>query len=142
MWTFRCYIAGANEGIHGWYDSLPPSIQGAIDAVLLVLATERALTDSKNYEVLRGSCEGLAEVIVDVQKTREERNGGDNKFCYRLIGFEGPGKREFTLLYGFVKDKDNSAYGPACRSAHKRKEGAMKDDSRTEECAFPGIAAG
>jgi hypothetical protein len=138
MWTFRCYILGTGAGsFHGWLEGLPEHVQAEIEAALEALGTYRSLADSPQYEALRGACEGLSEVIIDVPKTPEERNGGDDVHCYRIIGFVGPGKREFTLLHGFVKENKNSDYGHACRAARAKMEGVLKDGDRAPPCEFP-----
>lgn len=125
MWTLRCYDLGHDGGFRGWCDSQDPEIQAEIDTALEILVAQSALVDSATYEELRGKCAGLSEVKVDV---------GADKF--RLLGFEGPGRREFTLLLGFCKET-NADYGRQCPKALKRKEGVLKDARRAPICSFP-----
>jgi hypothetical protein len=76
---------------------------------------------------LDGSCEGLTEIIVELLGADEQPEH------YRLLGFLGPGKMEFTLLFEFQKRID-SDYGAACRSALIRKEGVLRDGRRAPPC--------
>jgi len=125
MWILRCYRAGRGGGFEDWYDLQAPEIQAEIDATLDILVWQRDLSENSTYEDLRGKCRGLGEIRVDV---------ADGKF--RILGFKGPGRREFTLLVGFRK-KTNADYGVECPKALRRKEGVKKDGKRAPVCAFP-----
>jgi len=132
MVAFRCYDPSANGGggIHGWYSGLSPEFRAEIDATLELLALDRDLDAVEQVERLHGACEGLTEIIVDfcVRKTEVH---------IRILGFDGPGRDEFTLLTGFEKEKDNAIYGYYCPQAHQRKQGVMRDGRRAPPCRFP-----
>lgn len=132
MVAFRCYdpSADGSGGIHGWYRALPSAYRAEIDAALELLALERALTGVDGVKALRGACEGLTEIIIDFEIAGVTHH-------IRILGFDGPGAREFTLLTGFEKLKDNSIYGFYCNQAHERKEGAIRDGRRAPLCRFP-----
>ena len=100
-------------------------MQAEISSTIEILAVLPDWSKSAAYEDLEGKCEGLGEVKVDVAD-----------LCIRLLGFKGPGKREFTLLLGFAK-RTNSDYATHCPRALKRKEGVLKDGRRAPICSFP-----
>jgi hypothetical protein len=126
FWLFRCYDLGGSGSYNGWYATLPVYVQTEIDNVLEILAATREWPKELAKE-LRGSCEGLAEIIIELLGPDEQ------PVPYRLLGFFGPERRQFTLLFGFRK-KIDSDYGPACRSALVRKEGVLKDGNRAPAC--------
>ena len=126
FWLFRCYAVGGVGSYNGWYASLSVRVRTEIDNVLDILAATRNWPEELGKE-LRGACDGLAEIIVEVPGTDETT---DN---YRLLGFFGPEQMEFTLLFGFKKE-NNSDYGAACRSALTRREGVVRDGRRAPPC--------
>jgi len=129
FWLFRCYALGGAGSYNGWYAALPVEVQTEIDNVLDILAATREWPNGPGEltEEMRGACRGLMEIRVDVPGPNE------TTLRYRLLGFFGPGKGEFTLLYGFV-ETNVSDYGPACRSALTRKDGVLKDGTRAPPC--------
>jgi hypothetical protein len=133
MVAFRCYDPSAEGGggIHGWYDGLRPDFRAQIDAALEILALEDNLNEIAEVKPLRGACEGLTEIIIDFQVGKE-------KVGIRILGCDGPGRDEFTLLTGFERGKDTAAiYGFHCPQAHQRKQGVMHDGRRAPPCRFP-----
>jgi hypothetical protein len=125
MWTYRCYCLGQDGGFRSWYDSQDAELQAKIDYTLELLSAVSDWSQSQFYEDLRGACEGLGEIKVDTA-TR----------CCRLLGFRGPGRRDFTLLCGFIKVA-NADYGRECPRALKRRDGVLKDGERAEWWPVP-----
>jgi hypothetical protein len=134
IWTFRCYHLG--DGIHGWYDALSGRAQAKVDTALGILAVMPQWDRQALYDDLHGFCEGLGEIRIEVPMLPGEKNGSDGVHHYRILGFKGPGRREFTLLFPFKKS-DNFQYGDACKAALKRKDGVKRDGSRAPICSFP-----
>jgi hypothetical protein len=134
MIVFRCYDPASNKdgGIHAWYDSISSEAQAAIDTELEQLTLLKNLESLPHVHPIRGrTWAGLTAIEVDFVFD-------GTKYLFRLIGFDGPGAKEFTLLIGFEKLKGNHAlYGPACRTAQKRKEGVLRDGRRAPPCQFP-----
>lgn len=126
IWLLRCYDLGGSASYKGQYDALPVYVQTEIDTVLEILAATRFWTEPLCKE-LRGACDGLAEIIVELL------GPNDQPEHYRLLGFFGPDRLEFALLWILKKDTD-SDYGPACRSALTRKEGVIRDGRRAPPC--------
>lgn len=132
---YRCYDpSGDNGGFHEWYYGLPATVQAEIDAALNVLRYSRQPWPSTLYEKLHGACYGLAEIKIAVDAEQPEKEEG--KDHYRILVFEGPRRKEITLLFGFKKE-NTSNYGPACRSARQRRDGVKKDGNRARLCTFP-----
>ncbi len=95
MPELRCYtLPQSGRGIHTWYDGLGGEIRAAIDAALESLAEETDWDDLQQFKRLRGKCRGLSEIVVDVG----ERH-------IRILGFDGPTRGQFTLLFGFEKPR-------------------------------------
>lgn len=124
MRVIRWYCLGQDGGFRGWYDSQPLEVQAKIEVVLAILEAQRTWDKTPFYESLRGKCEGLGEIKFSVG----ERH-------YRLLGFDGPGKREFTIGTWFQK-RNNSDYGRECPKGRERKEGVLKDGSRAKYWPF------
>jgi hypothetical protein len=129
MRSYRCYdpSASGGGGIHTWYDPLPADVRAAIDATLELLAHEDDWEGHPQVEMLRGACEGLSEIKIDMPDGRK----------FRILGFDGPRRREFTLLYGFDKSPGHVDYGPHCHSALWRKHAVERNNSRAIPCTFP-----
>lgn len=114
--------------MHAWYDTLPETVQGAIDAALENIIDEFNLDNIPQFKALRGVCGGLDEIVIDVDK--------DLKF--RILCFRGPNRGDLTLLFGFKKSPRGSIdYGPYCWSANYRKDGVIRDGRRAPHCRFP-----
>lgn len=132
MVAFRCYDPSGvgTGGIHAWYSSLSASFRAEIDATMELLALESKLADAPEIKTLRGACEGLTEIKIDFTE-------GELEVHLRILGFDGPGKGEFTLLSGFQKTNDNSVYGAECAKANERMQGVLRDGRRAPPCGFP-----
>ena len=127
MWAICCYtLPKSGQGIHTWYNGLDGEIRAAIAAALESLAEETSWEDLPQFKRLRGKCRCLCEIKVDVGKRR-----------FRILGFDGPTRRQFTLLFGFEKPLWSINYGPACAAAHHRKRGVIRDARRAAPCQFP-----
>jgi hypothetical protein len=114
--------------MHAWYEALPEAAQAAVDAALENLADEDDLNNLPQLKQLRGKCEGLDELLIDLPDGSK----------YRILCFRGPNDDDLTLLFGFPKSPPGHVdYGPHCWSALKRKEGVIRDGRRAPSCRFP-----
>jgi hypothetical protein len=131
MIAFRCYDPSddGSGGIHRWYNTLPDEIRGEIDAVLEAMQLETSLASHRFVEAMCGACKGLSRITFKVNFSGEEIH-------IRILGFDGPERRQFTLLRGFEKQAD-ADYGRMCWAAHRQKEGVEHDGSRAPPCQFP-----
>lgn len=134
MITFLCYDPSADGtgGIHEWYFGLPAKYRAEVDSALELLSLEDNLLGQPEVKELRGACEGLTEIKIDFTTPNNE----DEPVHLRILGC-GRNKREFILLFGFEKIRQNAEYGAACRSAHQRRWGVAKDGRRARPCRFP-----
>jgi hypothetical protein len=134
IWTFRCYDPFREDrgGFHGWYDALTGDVMAEVDQALDILSRERV--GLPTYKDLDGRCAGLGEIRIDVSIEASNDEGGLRKF--RILGFQGPNKREFSLLAGFEKIT-GAEYATECPKAQQRMKGVMRDGSRAPPCAFP-----
>ncbi len=132
MVAFRCYDpSGAGTGgIHAWYTQLSIDFQAEVDATMELLELEKSLDDVPEVKPLRGACAGLREIKIDFGMD-------DAEVHLRIIGFDGPGRGEFTLLTGFQKQGNNAIYGAECEKANRRKAGVLSDGKRAPPCGFP-----
>lgn len=128
MISLLCYdpSKSGTGGIHAWYALQDGAVRAAIDATLELLALEKDWNHLPHVVALRGECEGLTEIKIDMEDGR----------LIRLLGFERPGKKEFILLYSFEKHGGHD-YTPHCHSAHWRKKGVIRDFRRAKPCQFP-----
>jgi hypothetical protein len=124
MRTVRCYCLGQDGGFRGWYDSQPNEVKARIHSVLELLCALPHWRQTPFYEPLRGKCDGLGEIKVELQGAH-----------YRFLGYEDSDKGEFTILRWFRKET-NADYGSHCPQALKRKEQVLKDASRSEPWPF------
>jgi hypothetical protein len=124
MRVIRCYCLGQDGGFRGWYDSQDDEIKARIEYALELLPAVPSLEATPFYGELRGKCEGIGEVKVDIGNAH-----------FRLLAYEDKGKHELTILRWFRK-VTNADYGSHCPQALKRKEQVLKDASRTEPWPF------
>jgi hypothetical protein len=137
IWIFRCYDPStpSRGGFHEWYDVLPPAIAAEVDQALNVLSREKKW-GLPEYKDLDGKCSGLGEIRIDIAQASDDPEKELPPLCFRILGFEGPEKRQFTLLVGFQKIT-GSEYSVECPKALQRKKGVLKDGSRAPQCYFP-----
>jgi hypothetical protein len=117
----KCY-AELNETdvISPWYGSIQDEAKAELDGVLEILSSlspqRWPLSCAKELSDRTASeCSGLHEVLLD-----------GPGYCYRIIGFLGPGAGEFTMLYPFDKQID-AGYGLPCKIAQERMKNVRKD---------------
>jgi len=81
-------ITGTNI-IKSWYDELEPKLKAKFTSRIITLEQMSRPDWAKNkwIEVLTGDKDGLIAIKVEHQRIQ-----------YRLLGYDGPFRREFTLL--------------------------------------------
>lgn len=90
--TFYDYREGTNL-VHDWLNTLPIAVKEKVNRRLLHLeALGPGQWSRPLVETLTGACSGLFEVRTSRAHIQ-----------HRLLGCHGPGDREPTLLYGFIK---------------------------------------
>jgi hypothetical protein len=135
LWTFRCYDPSKDGrgGFHGWYDALTGDVMAEVDRALDILSRERTW-GLPTYKDRLGRCLGLGEIRIDISIGAS--NDKDRLRRFRILGFLGPGRREFSLLVGFEKIT-GAEYAVECPKAYHRMNGVIRDGSRAPSCEFP-----
>lgn len=77
----------------------------------------------------------LSEIQIDVA-VGGLRDDDELVRCFKILGFEGPGRREFTLLVGFEKIT-RAEYSIECPKALHKMKVVIKDGRRAPPCEFP-----
>jgi len=123
--SFRDYVdQGGTNLIRQWLDSLPKKAAAKIDSRILYL---RGLPIS-SWPVQFVSAFGCTDML----ELRVVFNGVQ----YRPLGFSGPGKDAFTLVFGAV-ERDNSLPSNACETAQNRRMTVLESPmKRSCEHAF------
>ena len=125
-----CQTSNGSEGIDlidGWYQVQDEDVQSAMDAILEFFQN-RPNSDWRRpqFDALKGqTCKGLHEIRISAKSGK-----------YRILGFFGPQRMEFTLLIGFHKKRDSDTER-ACRNAQPRKKEVEDDRTRARRCTFP-----
>jgi hypothetical protein len=130
MVAFRCYES-KTVGVDRWLATQRPEIRAEVDGALELLQPESSLRGLPAVKPLRGKCKGLTEIKIDFSL-------GDAEIHIRILGYEGPGRSEFTLVWPFAK-RGGADYGPACRSAQQRKRGIERYGKNVRPCTFPAV---
>jgi hypothetical protein len=108
-----------------WYKRQSEGVQAAMDTALAFLAQrERNDWRRPEFDLLSGDLREIGEIRFKVDKQ------------YRIFGFFGPNKSEFTLLAGSSKKGKN--YDPinVCETALERMKQIKADGSRCCVCDF------
>lgn len=141
-WTFLG-IESVEEGrpSQEWFDSLPDEHQGEIIAVLQYLGNvPKGLWVRPNFDPLEGAG-GISEIIVP------DIRGLTGVAYYRIYGYFGPGKQEYTFLHATDKkarnDKDGKAIAQRRLGELQRREaGTHKFDFETRPSKQIGKGSG
>ena len=97
MWVFlACPAPGGGRPIDRFVGELGPEAENELSAVLDILRVlERRYWTRPTFDLLHGKkYRGMGEIRFD----------GDNK-TYRIFGFFGPNRLQFTLLLGTEKKR-------------------------------------
>jgi hypothetical protein len=101
LWTFRCYVSPTGRDmIDDWYSRQSDDVQSAVDVALEYLGQRpRNEWRRPEFDLLSGKMRGIGEIRLKVDKQ------------YRILGFFGPNKSDFTMLIG--SNKKGKIYDPA-----------------------------
>jgi hypothetical protein len=110
--------------IDDWYSRQPEGVQGALDVALEYLVQRpRNEWRRPEFDLLSGKMRAIGEIRLKV----------DNK-QYRILGFFGPGRSDFTLLVGSTKK--GKTYNPTgtLETALKRMSDVIADERCSRVC--------
>lgn len=118
LWIIRHYVsaAGTNK-IEAHYDGQSPSVQAAFDNAVRFLAQRPPNDWREPYaKKLKGDCDGLVEIKFKADGVQQ-----------RPLGFYGPGRMEFTILFWAIEKGGKFVPKGACKLALGRKNGVKTD---------------
>ena len=131
-WTFKCYCKASNgaqgaDVIEEWYKLQDEEVQAEMDAILEFFQYRPNMEWRRpKFDTLQGkTCTGLREIRISAASGE-----------YRILGYFGPARQDFTLLIGFHKKRDSDTEH-ACRTAQVRKQEVENDGTRARRCNFP-----
>jgi len=82
--------------IDDWYNRQSDDVQGAVDVALEFLSQRPRLEWRRpEFDLLSGKLRSIGEIRLKVDKQ------------YRILGFFGPGRSDFTMLIGSSKKGKN-----------------------------------
>jgi hypothetical protein len=121
LWTFRCYISPSGRDVIGdWYGCQTAAVQAGIDVVLEYLRQcPRDEWRRPDFDLLSGKMREIGEIRLKVDKQ------------YRILGFFGPSRSEFTLLIGASKRGNKYCPKEACETALRRMAQIIDDGNRS-----------
>jgi hypothetical protein len=126
LWTIRCYVSpSGRDMIDDWNSRQSDGVQAAV-AVALEYLVQRPRNEWRrpDFDLLSGKMREIGEIRFRVDKQ------------YRILGFFGPGRSEFTLLVG--ASKKGRSYDPknALETALDRSKDVRNDGRRSRVCDF------
>ena len=131
-WIFRCYCRASNgsvgrDVINEWYQFQDEEVRAKLDATLEFFENRpNSEWRRPQFDTLREKkCQGLREIRIRAASG-----------VYRILGFFGPTRQEFTLLIGYQK-KNKTDTDHACEIAQQRKREVENDWTRARRCSFP-----
>jgi len=124
LWTIRCYISPTGQDmIDDWYKRRSEKVQAALDVALEYLVQRpRDEWRRPQFDLLSGKMRAIGEIRLKVDKQ------------YRVLGFFGPGRSDFTLLIG--ASKKGTTYDPidTLETALKRMAEVTTHEGRSRVC--------
>jgi hypothetical protein len=118
IWTFRTYVFPQGyEEVATWYAAQTPTVQAAFDQRLKNLAQMKPQEWREPYtKQLEGPCDGLVEIRFKADRVQ-----------HRPLGFYGPGRMEFTIVFVACEIGDRFDPQNACEVALARKADVLHD---------------
>jgi hypothetical protein len=124
LWTIRCYISRTGRDmIDDWCGRQTDEVRAALDTALEFLVQRpRNEWRRPEFDLLSGKMREIGEIRMKVDKQ------------YRILGFFGPGRSEFTLLIG--SSKKGKIYSPlgTLETALERMKQVKADGRRSRVC--------
>jgi hypothetical protein len=126
LWIFRCYVSPAGRDmIDDWYNRQTDDVQSAVDVALEYLRQRpRNEWRRPEFDLLSGKMRSIGEIRLKVDKQ------------YRILGFFGPGRSDFTMVIGSSKKGRNYDPKRTLETALDRMTHVMADGRRCCVCNF------
>ncbi len=126
LWTIRCYVSpNGRDMIDDWTSRQSDEVQAAV-AVALEYLVQRTRKEWRRpeFDLLSGKMREIGEIRFKVDKQ------------YRILGFFGPARSDFTLLIGASKKSNNYDPRNALDTALDRMNQIKADGRRNRVCDF------
>lgn len=126
LWTIRCYVSPTGRDmIDDWYGHQSDELRSALDVTLEYLRQRpRQEWRRPDFDLLSGKMRSIGEIRLKVDKQ------------YRIFGFFGSGRTDFTLLIGASKKGNSYTPKEALETALRRRDDVIADGRRTRVCDF------
>lgn len=117
-WTFRTYVSPqGEEEVTTWYAAQTSTVRAAFDQRLRTLWQMTPQEWREPYtKALEGTCEGLIEIKFKADRVQQ-----------RPLGFYGPGRMEFTIVFITREIGDRFEPRNACEIALVRKADVIRN---------------
>ena len=118
MWTFRTYVGPTGvEAVKDWYARQSAKVQAGFDNRVANLRQMRPEEWRAPYsKQLDGECDGLVELRFKADRVQR-----------RPLGFFGPQRMEFTLLFFAIEKDGTFVPRDACQQALRRRDVVLFD---------------
>jgi hypothetical protein len=126
LWTIRCYVSpNGRDLIDDWNSRQSDEVQAAV-AVALEYLVQRPRKEWRRpeFDLLSGNLREIGEIRLRVDKQ------------YRILGFFGPGRSDFTLLVGASKKGRNYDPHNALDTALDRMRRVTSNGRQSRVCDF------
>jgi hypothetical protein len=126
LWTIRCYVSpSGRDMIDDWLGRQSDEVQAAM-AVALEYLIQRPRNEWRRpeFDLLSGKMREIGEIRFKVDKQ------------YRILGFFGPARSDFTLLVGASKKGSNYDPKNALDTALDRMKQTRNDGGLSRVCDF------
>lgn len=123
-WTFRTYrTVSGDDVIDQWYQGLSVKSRARVLTRLLYIGDQpREGWKRPHFDLLSGDCSGLGEIRFKIDRTQ-----------FRLVGFFGPEREEFTIVTVAVEKDSEFEPKNACKIAQRRKKEILEEPERSDE---------
>ncbi len=124
LWTIRCYVSPSGRDMFDdWHGRQSDEVQAAV-AVALEYLVQRPRKEWRRpaFDLLSGKMRDIGEIRFKVDKQ------------YRILGFFGPARSDFTLLIGASKKGNNYDPRNAVETALERMKQVKADGRRNRVC--------
>lgn len=134
MWEFRGFESPTDgRPVQVWYDRLPDNHKDEIRAQVAYLRVSTSrLWVRPDFDRLEGEG-GISEIRAP------DIRGMSGIIYYRIYGFFGPDKRQYTFLHGTEKKVRNDLYG---KQLARERLGRLQKDATVHEFDFNSNAYG
>jgi Phage derived protein Gp49-like (DUF891) len=120
-WTFRSYVSPDGEDlVASWYQAQSPTVQAKFDRRLHDLRQMAPHEWREPFtKQLEGNCDGLVELRFKADRVQ-----------HRPLGFYGPVRMEFTIIFFAIEKGSRFEPADACATGIRRKNEVLQNPGR------------